>query len=295
MIRTHYPELFADDPGDARARRRAGRDAPTSSPISSPTCSSSSSVPGRFAGTVTYHDCCAGLREMGVKAQPRALLAKVPGVHADGDGRAARPAAASAARSRSSSARSRRASPTTSASTSTHSGADAVVLGDLGCMLNIEGRLRRRGDTKTRCCTSPKCSPGEARASDASRLDALQGARARQAQRRAAAEATSRRSRPSSSPSAGSRSSSSTTSRARARPARAIRQRALDNLDIWLEMFERNATARGATVPVRADAGGGQRARARHRARARRAQDHQVEVDGLRGVRRSTTPSRRPG
>ena len=30
------------------------------------------------------------------------------------------------------------------------SGADAVVLGDLGCMLNIQGRLRRRGDTKTR-------------------------------------------------------------------------------------------------------------------------------------------------
>jgi L-lactate dehydrogenase complex protein LldF len=29
---------------------------------------------------------------------------------------------------------------------------------------------------------------------------------------------------------------------------RAIRQRALDDLDVWLEMFERNATARGATV-----------------------------------------------
>jgi L-lactate dehydrogenase complex protein LldE len=29
-------------------------------------------------------------------------------------------------------------------------GAQAVVLGDLGCMLNIEGRLRRRGDVKTR-------------------------------------------------------------------------------------------------------------------------------------------------
>src|SRR5438067_8042817 len=28
----------------------------------------------------------------------------------------------------------------------------------------------------------------------------------------------------------------------------AIRQRALDNLDVWLEIFERNATARGATV-----------------------------------------------
>ena len=36
-------------------------------------------VPGAFDGTITYHDCCAGLREMGVKAQPRALLAKVPG------------------------------------------------------------------------------------------------------------------------------------------------------------------------------------------------------------------------
>ena len=30
--------------------------------------------------------------------------------------------------------------------------------------------------------------------------------------------------------------------------ARAIRQRALDDLDVWLEMFERNATARGATI-----------------------------------------------
>ncbi|MGA1083621.1 MAG: heterodisulfide reductase-related iron-sulfur binding cluster, partial [Burkholderiaceae bacterium] len=28
-------------------------------------------------------------------------------------------------------------------------GAQAVVLGDLGCMLNIEGRLRRLGDDKT--------------------------------------------------------------------------------------------------------------------------------------------------
>jgi L-lactate dehydrogenase complex protein LldE len=28
--------------------------------------------------------------------------------------------------------------------------ADAIVLGDLGCMLNIEGRLRRRGDSNTR-------------------------------------------------------------------------------------------------------------------------------------------------
>ena len=29
---------------------------------------------------------------------------------------------------------------------------------------------------------------------------------------------------------------------------KAIRDRALDNLDVWLEIFERNAAARGATV-----------------------------------------------
>ena len=37
-------------------------------------------VRGTFDGTVTYHDSCSGLREMGVKAQPRALLAKVAGL-----------------------------------------------------------------------------------------------------------------------------------------------------------------------------------------------------------------------
>ncbi|MBL8513541.1 MAG: (Fe-S)-binding protein, partial [Betaproteobacteria bacterium] len=33
-------------------------------------------VPGRCADTVTYHDSCSGLRELGVKHQPRTLLAK---------------------------------------------------------------------------------------------------------------------------------------------------------------------------------------------------------------------------
>jgi len=42
-------------------------------------------------------------------------------------------------------------------------GADAVVLGDLGCMLNIEGRLRRRGDKKTRVLHVAEVLAGEAR------------------------------------------------------------------------------------------------------------------------------------
>ena len=41
------------------------------------------------------------------------------------------------------------------------SGADAVVLGDLGCMLNIEGRLRRRGDTRTKVLHIAELLAGE--------------------------------------------------------------------------------------------------------------------------------------
>ena len=42
------------------------------------------------------------------------------------------------------------------------SGADAVVLGDLGCMLNIEGRLRRPGDHKTRVLHVAQVLSGDA-------------------------------------------------------------------------------------------------------------------------------------
>src|SRR3546814_5160414 len=33
-----------------------------------------------FSGKITYHDSCSGLRELGVKAQPRRLLQSIPGV-----------------------------------------------------------------------------------------------------------------------------------------------------------------------------------------------------------------------
>jgi len=42
-----------------------------------------------------------------------------------------------------------------------NSGADALVLGDLGCMLNIEGRLRRRGDTTTKVLHIAEVLAGE--------------------------------------------------------------------------------------------------------------------------------------
>jgi L-lactate dehydrogenase complex protein LldE len=37
-------------------------------------------VDARFEGTITYHDSCSGLRELGIRRQPRQLLASVAGL-----------------------------------------------------------------------------------------------------------------------------------------------------------------------------------------------------------------------
>jgi L-lactate dehydrogenase complex protein LldE len=148
MIRTHYADLFTDDP--AMAKRVAVLAAKTRELTEFLVDELKVvSVPGMFEGRITYHDSCAGLREMGVKAQPRALLAKMPGVKLDemtecevccgfGGTFSVKFGEISA----------RLADNKCEAIAGT--GADTVVLGDLGCMLNIEGRLRRRGDRRTR-------------------------------------------------------------------------------------------------------------------------------------------------
>jgi L-lactate dehydrogenase complex protein LldE len=159
MVATHYAELFADDPA-MRARVEA---------LAAKTWElmrflvevlKLERVPGTFEGTVTYHDSCAGLREMGVKRQPRALLAKVPGLAID---EMAEPETCCgfggtfAVKFGEISAR----LADNKCGHIEASGADAVVLGDLGCMLNIEGRLRRRGDRKTRVLHVAEVLAGE--------------------------------------------------------------------------------------------------------------------------------------
>ena len=95
---------------------------------------------------------------MGVKAQPRALLAKVPGLALT---EMAEPETCCGFGG-TFSIKFGEISSRLADNKCQHieaAGADAVVLGDLGCMLNIEGRLRRRGDTQdAACCTSPRCS-----------------------------------------------------------------------------------------------------------------------------------------
>ena len=145
MIRTHYGELFADDPAwSSRVAKLTQKTYELTDFLVN--VLKVESVPGGgFRGSVTYHDSCAGLREMGVKAQPRALLAKLADVQltemADcetccgfGGTFAVKFGDISA-----------RLADNKCQHIAT-SGVDAVVLGDLGCMLNIEGRLRRRGE-----------------------------------------------------------------------------------------------------------------------------------------------------
>ena len=148
MIRTHYPDLFRDEPQQsARALALCERTYELTDFLMN--VAKIDRVPGEFHGTVTYHDACSGLRELGVKAQPRALLARTPGVtlvemkqpeQCCGFG------GTFAVKFGGISAHIVERKCADIAAT----GADAVVLGDLGCMLNIEGRLRRRGDSRTR-------------------------------------------------------------------------------------------------------------------------------------------------
>lgn len=148
MIKLHYAEVFAGEGAWlARVERLAAKTWELADFLVN--VARLNGVPGDFRGTVTYHDSCSGLRELGVKEQPRRLLAYVPGIALKemknceeccgfggtfsikfGDVSAAIAEA--------------------KCENIAASGADAVVLGDLGCMLNIEGRLRRRGDERTR-------------------------------------------------------------------------------------------------------------------------------------------------
>ncbi|MEG0821228.1 MAG: (Fe-S)-binding protein [Burkholderiaceae bacterium] len=160
QIKLHYPELFRNDP-DLRARFDA---------LAAKTFELTDflvrvlkleSLPSSFSGHITYHDSCCGLRELGVKTQPRALLAQLPGVKLtemkDAEQCCGFGGTFSIKYGNISGAIVDEKCRNIQAS-----GADAVVLGDLGCLLNIEGRLRRSGDEKTRVLHVAQVLAGDA-------------------------------------------------------------------------------------------------------------------------------------
>ncbi len=143
-IKVHYPELFTDDPVMAgRARALAARTFELTTFLSD--VLKVGPIRGRYQGVATFHDSCSGLRELGIKTQPRTLLSGIEGLEI----------------------REMKTAETccgfgglfcvkypgvsekmvdVKADDIRATGADTVLGGDMGCLMNMAGRLHRRGD-----------------------------------------------------------------------------------------------------------------------------------------------------
>lgn len=79
MLHNHYPNVLRDDPAyAARAQALAAKSHELVSFLVN--VRGVKTVSARYGGKVCYHDSCSSLREMGVKAEPRELLASVEGL-----------------------------------------------------------------------------------------------------------------------------------------------------------------------------------------------------------------------
>lgn len=148
MIRVHYPELFADD---AKWRERAGQLAARTYELVSflVEVRGVKTVPAEYAGKLAYHDSCSGLRELGIRQQPRQLLASVKGLTRVelGDPEACCGFGGTFC------VKFPEISTTMVAAKAGDvkaTGADTLAAGDLGCLLNIAGWLKR-GGSPIRC------------------------------------------------------------------------------------------------------------------------------------------------
>jgi L-lactate dehydrogenase complex protein LldE len=143
MIRHHLPHLFDDDP-NLRAQADA-LGARTYELISFLTdVMGVQEVRTAYSGLATYHDSCAGLRELGIKAQPRALLRSVAGLELR---EMAEPEVCCGFGGtfcvKYPDISVRMVSDKTADIAAT--GADTLLAGDMGCLLNMAGRLLREG------------------------------------------------------------------------------------------------------------------------------------------------------
>ncbi|MFC0386518.1 (Fe-S)-binding protein [Muricoccus vinaceus] len=143
MIAHHYPSLFEDDPAyRGKAEALAARTHELTSFLVD--VMGFTAPRPAYDGVAAYHDSCSGLREMGVRAQPRRLLAGVPGLTVKelaepelccgfgGTFCVKYPAISTRM-------------VTDKVADIRATGADTLLAGDLGCLLNMAGRLKREG------------------------------------------------------------------------------------------------------------------------------------------------------
>ena len=143
MIRHHYPVLFEGDRAwSERARALADKTFELTSFLVD--VMKGEVLNADYDGVVTYHDSCSGLREMGVRDQPRKLLGQVTGM-ALKEGAEAEACCGFGGlfcvKYPDISGRMVDAKVNDIVAT----GADTLLAGDLGCLMNIAGRLHRRG------------------------------------------------------------------------------------------------------------------------------------------------------
>ncbi|MBM85436.1 MAG: Fe-S oxidoreductase [Rhodospirillaceae bacterium] len=143
MLSHHVPELFADDPVNGpRAKRLSERTHELTEFLVD--VLRADLVPVHRGGAVTYHDSCAGLRELGVKQQPRGLLAKVRGLelHEMAEPEVCCGFGGTFCVKYSDISN---AMVTNKIRDAEASGGDTVLAGDLGCLLNMAGKASREG------------------------------------------------------------------------------------------------------------------------------------------------------
>ncbi|MCZ7596420.1 MAG: (Fe-S)-binding protein [Hyphomicrobium sp.] len=143
MLKLHYPRLMAgDEEAEQRARAFAERVHELVSFLVD--VRGVTSVPGSFAGRVTYHDGCSGLRELKIKQQPRRLLAAVSGlelVEMPGTETCCGFGGLFAVKFPDIS----NAMVSAKISNIATAAPDLVLAGEFGCLLNVAGKLSRQG------------------------------------------------------------------------------------------------------------------------------------------------------
>ncbi len=143
MLRVHYPRLLAADPAWAeRARTFAGKVHELVSFLVR--VAGVERLEGQLRRRVAYHDSCSGLRELGIREEPRQLLCSLEGlelVELPGRDECCGFGGTFCVKYPEISAR----MVDDKAAEVEASGAELLLAGDLGCLLNIAGRLRRRG------------------------------------------------------------------------------------------------------------------------------------------------------
>ncbi len=143
QLARHYPELFVDDPDLApKAAAFAAKCRELVSFLVDEL--GVQSVTASFDGTATYHDSCSGLRELGVRRQPRKLLASVEGLKLvemqDSETCCGFGGTFSVKYGELSDAIVKEKVANIEAS-----GADLLIAGDLGCLMTMAGKLQRQG------------------------------------------------------------------------------------------------------------------------------------------------------